>query len=177
MENQTYNVLFLCRGNTARSIMAEAILNSTAGGRFKGYSGGSHPSGAVEPMALELLIRMKHDVAGLRSKSWTEFTRPDAPQFHFVFTVCDRTAQEQCPNWHGQPISAYWPVPDPVAVDGDPTLKALAVADAYRMLNNRIAVFTALPIEELDRIALKRKVDQIGAQATADMEDEVREGT
>ena len=161
-EAKVFNVLFLCTGNSARSIMAEAILNREGRGHFRGYSAGSHPKGKVHPIALNLLRDLNYDVGGVRSKSWTEFARPDAPQLDFVFTVCDDAAAEACPVWPGQPMTAHWGVPDPAAATGSDAEVHLAFADAYRMLNNRISVFVSLPIRSLDRLALQKQLDSIG---------------
>jgi arsenate reductase len=156
------NVLFLCTGNSARSILAEAIMNRLGGGRFKAYSAGSTPKGAVHPQALSLLGSQGFALAGFRSKPWDEFAAPGAPRLDFVITVCDNAAGEVCPIWPGQPITAHWGMPDPAAVDGDPAAIALAFADTYRMLTNRIRLFASLPIESLDRLAIKRRMDDIG---------------
>jgi arsenate reductase len=157
-----YNVLFLCTGNSARSILGEAIIDQIGGGRFKGFSAGSTPKGAVHPQALNLLRGMGMDVTGFRSKSWDEFAAPGAPPLDFVITVCDNAAGEVCPLWPGQPITAHWGMPDPAAVAGEPAAIALAFADAYRMLANRIRLFTSLPVESLDRLAIKRRMADIG---------------
>lgn len=162
MDHRPFNVLFLCTGNSARSIMAEGIIARLGQGKFVGYSAGSHPKGEINPFALSLLRGLNHDVSQMRSKSWDEFARPGAPELDFVFTVCDDAAKEQCPIWPGQPMSAHWPIPDPAAVEGDDRYKALAFADAYRMLYNRISIFSALPVHALDAVSLKSKLDQIG---------------
>lgn len=162
MTQDHFNVLFLCTGNSARSILAEACLNREGRGRFTAYSAGSHPKGEVHPMAIDLLKRANHDVSGLRSKSWDEFAVPGAPQMDFVFTVCDSAAAETCPVWPGQPMTAHWGVPDPAAVEGTNTEKALAFADTYRTLNNRISIFVNLPIASLDRLALQKRISDIG---------------
>ncbi len=162
-----YNVLFLCTGNSARSIMAEALLNSWGKGRFQAYSAGSHPRGAVHPMALEVLERSHLPTAHLRSKSWDEFSTPDAPHLDFVFTVCDRAAQEMCPVWPGQPMTAHWGIADPAAVEGTDAQKARAFNTAFRELDNRIKIFTSLRLEALDRMALKRQLDAIGGARTS----------
>ena len=162
MDHRPFNVLFLCTGNSARSIMAEAIIGRVALGKFKGYSVGSHPKGEVHPFTVNLLKRLNFDTSGFRSKSWDEFAEPGAPELDFVFTVCDDAAKEECPYWPGQPMTAHWPVPDPAAFVGDDTQRALAFADAYRMLNNRISIFTALPVRELDKVTLQAKMDTIG---------------
>jgi protein-tyrosine-phosphatase len=160
--NKLFHVLFLCTGNSARSIMAEAVLNRAGAGRFKAYSAGSQPKGHVHPYALDLLKRLNYDVSGLRSKSWGEFAEPGAPQLDFVFTVCDNAAAETCPIWPGQPITAHWGVPDPVAATGSETEIRLAFADAFRMLTNRIEVFVNLPFRSLDQLSLQRRLDEIG---------------
>lgn len=157
-----YNVLFLCTGNSARSIIGEAIINRIGSGKFKGYSAGSMPAGRVHPMALDLLNRLNYDTGSARSKSWEEFTAPGAPDLDFVFTVCDNAANEVCPIWPGQPMTAHWGVPDPVAAQGDDAQRALAFADTYRMLNNRIGIFTSLPLNSLDELSLQKRLDEIG---------------
>lgn len=157
------NVLFLCTANSARSILAEAILNREGVGRFRGYSAGSHPRGAVHPLALDMLARLNHDTGFARSKSWDEFAGPDAPQMDFVFTVCDLAAAETCPIWPGAPMTAHWGVPDPAAVEGSEAERGLAFRDAYRMLRNRISIFVNLPMRSLDRLTLARRLDAIGA--------------
>ena len=162
MSDRPLNVLFLCTGNSARSIIAEAILNREGRGRFKAYSAGSQPKGEVHPYALQLLKSVNHDTSFARSKSWEEFAAPGAPEMNFVFTVCDNAANEACPVWPGQPMTAHWGVPDPAAVEGTEAEKHLAFADAYRMLNNRISIFTSLPMNTLDRLALQRRLDEIG---------------
>lgn len=162
MEHKPFNVLFLCTGNSARSIMAEAIIGRVGLGKFVGYSAGSHPKGEVHPFTLNLLSRMNFDVSRMRSKGWDEFGEPGAPELDFVFTVCDDAANQECPVWPGQPMSAHWPIPDPVKFVGDDTQRALAFADAYRMLFNRISIFTALPVRELDKVSLQHKLGQIG---------------
>ncbi len=159
-----YNVLFLCTGNSARSIMAEALVNHWGRGRFRGFSAGSHPKGAVHPMALELLRRYHLPVDGLRSKSWDEFAQPGSPPLHFVFTVCDRAAAEVCPIWPGQPMTAHWGVEDPAAVEGSDEVKMRAFTQAFRELDARIKIFTSLRLELLDRMALQRELDAIGGK-------------
>jgi protein-tyrosine-phosphatase len=160
---KTFNVLFLCTGNSARSILAESILNRLGHGRFKAYSAGSQPKGSVHPYALELLSRLHYPTAHLRSKSWDEFAHPDAPKLDFVFTVCDNAAKEVCPVWPGQPMTAHWGIPDPAAVEGSETQRRVAFSDTHRMLTNRITLLTHLPIGSLDRMSLKQRLDQIGA--------------
>jgi len=164
MSDRVYNVLFLCTGNSARSILGEAILNRIGEGRFRAYSAGSHPQAAVHPYALDLLRNQDYPVDGLRSKSWDEFAAPDAPVMDFVFTVCDDAAAEVCPAWPGQPISAHWGLPDPAAAGGSEAERRYAFADTFRMLHNRISIFVNLPIRSLDRLALQERVDSIGAQ-------------
>jgi len=159
---EQYNVLFLCTGNSARSIIAEAILNRAGRGRFKAFSAGSQPKGKINPRTLDLLRKFNYDVATLRSKSWTEFAKPGAPDLDFVFTVCDNAAGESCPLWPGQPITAHWGIPDPAAASGTEAEIALAFKDAYRMLNRRIDLFLALPIEKLDRLVLTTRLREIG---------------
>jgi protein-tyrosine-phosphatase len=160
----SYNLLFLCTGNSARSIIAEAILNKTAPGRFNAYSAGSHPKGAVNPHALDMLDRLGYDTSVFRSKPWDEFAAPSAPPLDFVITVCDSAAGEICPIWPGQPMTAHWGMPDPAAVEGTRAEIALAFADTYRMLNNRIAVFANLKISGLDRLSLQKHMTDIGQQ-------------
>jgi arsenate reductase (thioredoxin) len=160
--DRPYNVLFLCTGNSARSIIAEAILNKIGTGKFRGYSAGSHPKGRVHPETLRLLQALGYDIAGLRSKSWDEYTGRNAPHFDFVFTVCDNAAAEACPHWPGQPMTAHWGIPDPAAATGSPAEIALAFKDAYRMLNQRIGIFTSLPLQSLDRLTLQSKLKEIG---------------
>ena len=155
-------VLFLCTGNSARSIMAEAILNKAGVGNWRAYSAGSHPTGRVNPLAIELLQTNRLPVEGLRSKSWEEFAKPDAPFLHFVFTVCDQAAAEMCPVWPGQPMSAHWGVPDPAAVEGNDEVKRKAFFAAYNALNRRISIFVSLPLAKLDRLALQDKLNEIG---------------
>ncbi|WP_127522659.1 arsenate reductase ArsC [Mesorhizobium sp. Z1-4] len=164
MSDQTYNVLFLCTGNSARSIIAEAIINRVGMSRFKGYSAGSQPKGEVHPYTLDLLKSLNHDIAFARSKDWLEFAEPGAPELDFVFTVCDNAAQEACPVWPGQPLTAHWGVPDPAAAEGSEAEKRFAFSDAYRMLNNRISIFTSLPLASLDRLALQKRLDEIGSE-------------
>ena len=162
MTERVFNVLFLCTGNSARSILAEAILNQAGRGRFKAYSAGSHPQGKVNPFALELLAQHNFPVADLRSKPWDEFSAPGAPQFDFVFTVCDNAAGEICPVWPGQPMSAHWGIADPAAVEGTDAQKRKAFVQTYVQLNRRLSQFASLPLAKLDAITLKRKLDAIG---------------
>jgi arsenate reductase (thioredoxin) len=157
-----FNVLFLCTGNSARSIMAEAILNRAGLGNFRAFSAGSRPKGKIHPYALALLQRLHYDVSGLRSKSWQEFARPGAPKLDFIFTVCDDAAAEACPVWPGQPMTAHWGIPDPVEATGNETEIRLAFADALRMLTNRINIFVNLPIRSLDQLALQKRLDAVG---------------
>jgi len=157
-----YNVLFLCTGNSARSIMAEAVLNREGIGKFKAFSAGSHPRGAVHPYASDLLARLNYDVTEFRSKSWDEFAVPDAPVMDFVFTVCDQAASEVCPLWPGQPMSAHWGLPDPVQAAGNEIEQRLAFSEAYRMLRNRLSIFVSLPIGSLNSLALQKNLDDIG---------------
>ena len=162
MASAPFNVLFLCTGNSARSILAEAYLNAAGQGRFTAHSAGSHPGGKVNPFALELLQKNRIDTEGLRSKSWDEFARPGAPALDFVFTVCDKAAGEVCPLWPGQPISAHWGVRDPAAVEGTDEQKRKAFLRAFGELSTRINLFLSLPIARLDRLVLKRKLEEIG---------------
>jgi len=164
---QPFNVLFLCTGNSARSILAEAILNRIGGDTFKAWSAGSHPNGEVNPAALKLLAAMSYPIADLRSKSWDEFAKPGAPMLDFVFTVCDDAAGEVCPIWPGQPMTAHWGIPDPAAATGSDADIALAFADAYRVLNNRIDLFASLPIESLGKMSLLRRLQEIGQSDSA----------
>jgi arsenate reductase len=159
-----YNVLFLCTGNSARSIMAEAILNHKGGPRFTAFSAGSHASGAVRPQALSQLEIARISTEGLRSKSWDEFAQPTAPKLDFVFTVCDNAAKEVCPIWPGQPMTAHWGVPDPAAVQGTQEVIRRAYRDAFFMLDRRISLFLNLPITALDRLAIQREINRIGQQ-------------
>ena len=168
MPVRTYNVLFLCTGNSCRSIIAEAIMNREGGGRFKAYSAGSFPAGAVNPHALALLKKFHHDTSAFRSKPWDEFSRegnPDAPELDFVFTVCDDAAGEVCPYWPGQPMTAHWGMPDPAKATGNEAEIGLAFADTYRMLSNRINIFMNLPLAKLDKLSLQKRLDEIGKNA------------
>jgi len=160
--DRSYNVLFLCTGNSARSIMAEAVLNKLGAGNFRAYSAGSHPKGRVHPETLRLLRSLGYDTSGCRSKSWDEFTASGGLQFDFVFTVCDNAAAEACPLWPGQPMTAHWGVPDPAEATGTPAEIAFAFKDAYRMLRQRIEIFTALPLRALDRLTLQHRLREIG---------------
>ena len=161
-DRNPFNVLFLCTGNSARSIMAEAILNRDGRGKFRAFSAGSHPKGHIHPYAVDLLRKLNYNISGFRSKSWTEFARPEAPKLDFVFTVCDDAAKEVCPVWPGQPMTAHWGIPDPAAATGNEAEIRLAFADALRMLNNRISIFVSLPIRFLDKLALQKQLDSIG---------------
>jgi len=160
--DRIFNVLFLCTGNSARSIIAEAILNKLGAGRFRAFSAGSQPKGQVNPNTIALLTSLGYDSSALRSKSWSEFAAPGAPALDFVFTVCDNAAGEACPFWPGQPMTAHWGVPDPAEATGSPAEVALAFKDAYRMLHQRIAVFAALPIRSLDQLSLQQRLREIG---------------
>ena len=162
MSDSILNVLFLCTGNSARSIMAETILNSLGKGRFKAYSAGSHPTGRVNPLAIELLRTNHLPVEGLRSKNWDEFAQPGAPFLHFVFTVCDQAAAEMCPVWPGQPMTSHWGIADPAAVEGSDEVKRKAFFAAYSALNRRISIFVSLPLAKLDRLTLQKKLNDIG---------------
>ena len=164
MAQDPFNVLFLCTGNSARSIMAEAILNSLGKGKFKAFSAGSRPSYRINPFTLELLEKNRIPTEDLRSKDWSEFSQPGAPFMHFVFTVCDQAAAETCPVWPGQPMTAHWGIPDPVAVEGDEEMSRKAFLRAYTELYRRISLFTALPFGTLDKLALKAKLDEIGRE-------------
>jgi arsenate reductase (thioredoxin) len=162
MADHPFNVLFLCTGNSARSIMAEAILNKLGTGKFCAYSAGSQPKGQVNPHTIQLLQSLGYDTSWFRSKSWNEFSKPGAPPLDFAFTVCDNAAREVCPVWPGQPMTAHWGVPDPAEVKGSAAEIALAFKDAYRMLHQRIGVFTALPIRSLDQLSLQQRLREIG---------------
>jgi len=166
MPKPALNVLFLCTGNSARSILAEAFLNSAGRGRFRGYSAGSHPAGKVNPFALELLEKNRLSTEGLHSKSWDEFAKPGAAELHFVFTVCDNAAGETCPFWPGQPVTAHWGVPDPAAVQGSDEQKRKAFLDAFTQLSTRIRLFLSLPFEKLERQALEKQLRDIGRAGT-----------
>jgi arsenate reductase (thioredoxin) len=162
MADGPYNVLFLCTGNSARSIIAEAILNKVGAGNFRAYSAGSQPKGRVNPNTMHLLRSLGYDTTGYRSKSWDEFAKADEPKFDFVFTVCDSAAAEACPVWPGQPMTAHWGIADPAEATGSPAEVALAFKDAYRLLNQRIGLLTALPLRSLDKLSLQSKLREIG---------------
>ncbi|OKO71714.1 ArsR family transcriptional regulator [Bradyrhizobium sp. NAS80.1] len=162
MADRPYNVLFLCTGNSARSIIAEAILNKVGAGHFRAYSAGSQPKGEVNPHTIHLLQNLDYDTSGYRSKSWDEFVKAGEPEFDFVFTVCDSAAAEACPVWPGHPATAHWGIPDPAEAKGTPAEIAVAFEDAYRMLNQRIAVFTALPLRSIDALSLQSRLREIG---------------
>ena len=162
MADRPYNVLFLCTGNSARSIIGEAILNKVGAGHFRAYSAGSQPKGQINPNTIQLLQSLGYDTTSYRSKSWDEFARAGEPKFDFVFTVCDNAAAEACPLWPGQSMTAHWGIPDPAEATGTPAEIALAFKDAYRLLNQRIGIFTALPLRSLDKLALKNKLRDIG---------------
>ena len=166
MADRPFNALFLCTGNSARSIMAEAILNKLGQGKFRAYSAGSQPKGQVNPNTIQLLRGLGYDTSSFRSKSWSEFAKPGAPPLDFVFTVCDNAAGEACPVWPGQPMTAHWGVPDPAEARGSEAEIALAFKDAYRMLFQRIGIFTALPIRGLDKLSLQNKLREIGHMNT-----------
>lgn len=162
MAKSQYNVLFLCTGNTARSVLAESILNKDGGGRFRAFSGGSQPKGQVNPFAIKVLESYGYPTDGLRSKSWAEFAEPGAPQMDFIFTVCDSAAGEACPVWPGHPMTAHWGIEDPAAVEGTDLEKERAFVEAFRFMKNRIAVFTSLPIESIDALSLGTRLREIG---------------
>jgi arsenate reductase (thioredoxin) len=164
MEGKSYNVLFICTGNSARSIMAEALMNDLSRAHFRAFSAGSHPNGTVNPFALKTLAAWRIPAEGLRSKSWDEFALPGAPALDFAFTVCDNAAGEVCPVWPGQPMTAHWGVPDPAAVEGTDTQRAKAFLDAAITLRRRIELFLALPLQSLDRMAIQKQVKDIGSQ-------------
>lgn len=166
MTNQLYKVLFLCTGNSARSIIAESLINRYGQGHFQGYSAGSHPQGEVHPLAIEVLKRNNYLTDTLRSKDWSEFAAPDAPLMDFVFTVCDRAAAEMCPVWPGQPMTAHWGLPDPAAVEGDEVVRIMAFRQTFRELENRIKIFVSLPLNSLDRLKLQKSLDEIGLMRT-----------
>ena len=166
-EKESYNVLFLCTGNSARSVIAESILSRAGQGRFQSFSAGSHPKGEVHPYAIDLLRKLNYPTDSLRSKSWDEFAAAGAPELDFVITVCDDAAGEVCPVWPGQPMTAHWGVPDPAAAEGSESERRLAFADSYRMLSNRIDIFFNLPISALDRLTLQQRLDKIGKHKDA----------
>jgi arsenate reductase len=167
MTDRVYNVLFLCTGNTARSILAEKILEKDGGGRFRAFSAGSQPKGTVNPFALKVLESAGYPTEGARSKSWDEFAAPDAPKMDFVFTVCDNAAGETCPYWPGQPMTAHWGIEDPAAVEGNDIDKERAFVTAFRYLKNRISTFAAIPMERLDRLTLAARLKEIGGMEGA----------
>jgi arsenate reductase (thioredoxin) len=167
MPKLAYNVLFLCTGNSARSIIAEAILNRIGAGKFKAYSAGSQPKGRVNPHAVQLLKSLGYDTSAYRSKSWSVFAQPPAPKLDFIFTVCDNAAGEACPVWPGQPMTAHWGIPDPAEATGSDAEIALAFKDAYRMLHQRITTFAALSIPSLDQLSLQRRLDEIARERAA----------
>jgi arsenate reductase len=162
---KTYNVLFLCAGNSARSILAEVLIEHWGKGRFHGFSGGSFPRGSVHPFAVDLLERLRLPTRDLRSKSWEEFVQPDAPVMDFVFTVCDEAAGEVCPVWPGNPVTAHWGVPDPAAVKGTDKQRRQAFPDAHRQLESRIKLFVTLPLDKLDQMSIQRRAEEIGKSA------------
>jgi len=164
-QQRAYNVLFLCTHNSARSIIAECVMNRLGAGRFKGLSAGSQPSGRVHPFALEMLAGLNYDTSALRSKAWDEFAAPGSPPLDFVFTVCDNAAGEVCPVWPGQPMTAHWGLPDPSAATGTEAERRYAFADTHRMLAQRISIFVNLPLASLDKLALKQRLDEIGKSA------------
>jgi arsenate reductase len=163
MENKIFNVLFLCTGNSARSIFAECLINRLGRGKFRGFSAGSHPKGEINPFTLYELERNNYDVTGLRSKDLAEFSTPGAPKMDFVFTVCDKAAAEVCPVWPGHPMTAHWGVPDPAEVEGNVMIKRAAFASAFRELQNRISAFVSLPFESLEQLRLQANLDEIGS--------------
>jgi protein-tyrosine-phosphatase/N-acetylglutamate synthase-like GNAT family acetyltransferase len=166
MAERIYNILFLCTGNSARSILAESIINNVGKGRFRGFSAGSHPKGQVHPIALDLLRHLGLPTEGLRSKSWDEFAASNGPHLDFVFTVCDNAAGEMCPHWPGQPMTAHWGIPDPAAVEGTDIEKSLAFGEAFRAMETRIKLFLSLPLATIDRMRLKERLDSIGQTPT-----------
>jgi arsenate reductase len=168
MDDKIYNVLFICTGNSARSLMAEAIMNDLGRGRFRAYSAGSHPRGVVHPMTLEVLGHQGYDVGGLRSKSWTEFAAPDAPAMDFIFTVCDQAAGEVCPAWPGQPVTAHWSFGDPAAATGDQEQRLRAFTLAEFQIANRIRLFLNLPFDKLDRLSLQHRLHALNDERGSD---------
>ena len=171
MSARIYNVLFLCTHNSARSVIAETIMNHLGRGKFRAFSAGSQPNGRIHPYALDLLAKNNYDISALRSKSWDEFAAPGAPEMDFVFTVCDDAAQEVCPFWPGQPLTAHWGLPDPSRAEGTGAEKRLAFADTHRMLYLRIGIFLNLPLVSLDKLALQKRLDEIGRPARVTAED------
>lgn len=171
MSDDMYNVLFICTGNSARSLFAEAILNDEGRGRFRGFSAGSQPSPeGPNEFAVDLLKRLNYDISSVRTKDWSEFAQDDAPEMDFVFTVCDNAAAETCPVWPGQPMTAHWGVPNPVAAEGTEAEKRLAFSEAYRQLRNRISIFISLPIATLDKFTLQKRIDEIGETVASEAE-------
>ena len=164
MEDKTYNVLFVCTGNSARSVIAEGLMTELGRGRFKAFSAGSHPKGTVHPFALKTLASHRIPTDGFRSKSWGEFAQPDAPPLHFVFTVCDQAAGEVCPVWPGQPMTAHWGMPDPAAVEGDDAVREKAFLDAFITIKRRIELMLALPLASLDNLSIQREIKDIGSR-------------
>jgi len=162
--DKTYNVLFICTGNSARSAIAEGLMNELGQGRFKGFSAGSHPKGIVHPLALKTLAACRIPTDGFHSKSWEEFARPDAPELHFVFTVCDQAAGEVCPVWPGQPMTAHWGMPDPAAVEGDDAVRERAFVDTFITMKRRIQLMLSLPLASLDRMAIQKEIKGIGSR-------------
>ncbi|MBJ7414464.1 MAG: arsenate reductase ArsC [Niveispirillum sp.] len=167
MDAGVHSVLFLCTHNSARSVMAESILNRMGQGRFKAYSAGSHPSGRINPYVRDLLTRLGYDLSDARSKDWSEFAQPGAPALDFIITVCDQAAGEVCPIWPGQPMTAHWGFPDPSSATGTDAEKAAFTADVYRMIERRLSIFTSLPLATLDRMALKRRMDEMAGESHA----------
>ena len=172
MAEKIFNVLFLCTGNSARSIIAERLVERWGKERFRGFSAGSHPKGEVHPLALEILHRNNYQTDGLRSKDWSEFAEPDAPRMDFVFTVCDKAAAEVCPVWPGQPMTAHWGVADPAAAHGDDVARMMAFRVAFRELQNRISIFVNLPFSSLDKLALQERLEEIGRTTLSEEEAE-----
>lgn len=168
MSDKVYNVLFLCTHNSARSVIGECIVNALGAGKFRGFSAGSHPRGAVNTYALEMLERLNYDTSALRSKSWDEFALPGAAPLDFVFTVCDDAANEVCPHWPGQPMTAHWGLPDPSAVTGNEAEKRAAFTETHRMLYQRISIFVNLPLESLDKLTLQKRLDEMGRRDKAE---------
>ncbi len=167
LDTGVHSVLFLCTHNSARSVMAESILNRIGQGRFKAYSAGSHPSGRINPYVRDLLTRLNYDLSDARSKDWSEFAQPGAPALDFIITVCDQAAGEVCPIWPGQPMTAHWGFPDPSSASGTDAERAAFTADVYRMIERRLSIFTSLPLATLDRMALKRRMDTMGRDGEA----------